>query len=173
MWEMTLLSALALSSTSSPSCFDLESLPSLIEIRQAVHITEHRPSTGLTKERLRVRHALPMIEVSFGSDVDENFRWVTNRAATEIQGRELGFRIRARWSLSSLISDSDEFRLFREERARELIRNQVIESIFGRVRRLKELLAMPSTTLRRAKIQFLCERLDLDTNGLFLRKPKQ
>ena len=171
---MTLLLLLTisttLSSTTSHSCADLAPLPEFYEVNKALQSKQATEPFSLSKDRARLSNTLPMLEVSFGSDVDENFRWATNRTTTEIQRREFGLRIRARWNLSSLIYDRSELRWQREKRAHYVLQKQLKEEVLARYKRLRELISLPRTPLRAAKIRFLCERLDSETNGLFLRR---
>ncbi|MEE2901283.1 MAG: hypothetical protein VYC39_03095 [Myxococcota bacterium] len=159
-----------LSSTVSDVCADLASLPDFYEVDEALRSNKEAKQFYLSKERLRMSNSLPTLEVSFGSDVDENFRWSTNRTTTEIQRREFDLRIRARWNLSSLLFDRSELRWQREKRAHYVLQKQQKEEVLARYRRLRELISLPRTPLRAAKIRFLCERLDSETNGLFLRR---
>ena len=171
---MTLLLFLAvsatLSSTTSDLCADLASLPEFHEVSEALQNNKASVPFSISKERLRMSNSLPTLEVSLGSDVDENFRWATNRTTTEVQRREFGLRIRARWNLSSLLFDRSELRWQREKRAHYVLQIQLKEEALARFKRLRELISLPKTPLRAAKIRFLCERLDLETNGLFLRR---
>lgn len=168
MWMFLMFLSATASSTAAQSCEDLSSLPSYREVSVALQKRRAVDELTMSRQRWRVRNSLPNLDVSFGSDVDENFRWATNRATTEVQGREFGFRVRARWNLSSLILDTNELRWLREKRMQDLLWNQRVEKELERYRKLRELLVLPRTPLRGAKIAFFCERLDLETNGLFL-----
>jgi hypothetical protein len=139
--------------------------PSLRSVQKAAAKLIPVTSNRQWAHRARLRGALPQVEVSFGTDLDQDVRVSVGHSESTFEGREYGFKLKARWHLSSLMFDSAELRAHRERRssaaARRLLIDEVTQMYFNRV----ELMFLPTTVHRELKAARLEGRMHALTGG--------
>jgi len=160
-----------LTSTTSWTLEEIIQGKSLFPALQAVQAaTGEQLQSPLNKDwqsRARIRGVLPDLDVSFGTDVDNDVRVSSGHSSSHFEGREYGFKVRARWHLSSLVFDSWELRAYRQELSvkskRRLRLDEVTQLYFKRV----ELMFLPVTMHRKLRAARLEGRISILTGGVY------
>ena len=141
--------------------------PSLHAVQTATGEHFQFPINKDWQSRARMRGVLPDLEVSFGTDVDNDVRVSSGHSSSHFEGREYGFKLRARWHLSSLVFDSWELRAYRQELSartnRRLRLDEVTQLYFKRV----ELMFLPVTMHRKLRAARLEGRISILTGGVY------